>query len=179
SIGDVAPGQNPAPPIPGPVKAIHSPSGDHVAFPPSAFGTGVTPLPSAFIVKSCCGPSRVESKINFPSGDHSGRPSVAESLVRFSWLSPSASITQMSHCSGEGFLPENAIIVPSGDQEGSFALFRFATVDVSCSAPEPSRFITQMCSVPLRVLTKAIFVPSGDTTGCRSKPAGLLVRFVC
>src|SRR5690606_24864881 len=72
SIGAVAPGQDPDPPIPGPVKAIHSPSGDHVAFPPSAFGTGVTPLPSAFIVKSCCGPSRVESKINFPSGDHSG-----------------------------------------------------------------------------------------------------------
>jgi hypothetical protein len=53
------------------------------------------------------------------SGDHAGDPSYVAWPVRFTWLEPSASITQMSK--DPDLWDTKAILFPSGDQAGSLS----------------------------------------------------------
>ena len=56
----------------------------------------------------------------------------------------------------------NAIVLPFGDQLG---LVSTAGLLVSCTGLVPSAFITQISKSPSRLLSNAIFVPSGDQAG--------------
>src|SRR5271165_3054404 len=62
---------------------------------------------------------------------------------------------------------ENASRRPSGAQTG-FTTPCTVPVDVSCRAPVPSAFISQISHLPLRCDWKAIRFPSGDHLGTRS-----------
>src|SRR5256885_555229 len=69
---------------------------------------------------------------------------------------------------------------PSGAHAGRLSVL----VNVNCTGFEPSAFMTQMslCGtlrnawVELRLLMKAIFVPSGDQAGCCPLPSRMRTR---
>src|SRR3954452_16446245 len=66
----------------------------------------------------------------------------------------------------------NAIVVPSGDQEGAQSSVEESFVRLT--APVPSAFITKMSKRLPTLRENAIFVPSGDHAGVPSNAASLV-----
>jgi hypothetical protein len=108
-----------------------------------------------------------------PSGDQAGPKSPEGSSVRRTRSVPSAAIEQMSTFPATTS-HWKASRAPSGDQVGRPA---DPTSCVSCVTPDPSAFMTKIWVLPARLLSNAIFDPSGDHAGAVSA-AGSWVRFV-
>ena len=66
-----------------------------------------------------------------------------------------------------------AICEPSGLHEEPPTL---PLVFVTCVCPDPSAFMTNSWKFPLRLLSKAIFVPSGEKVGCVFTPVDVSWR---
>src|SRR6266487_6575987 len=103
----------------------------------------------------------VTNAIMVPSGDQRGAKLTASRLVSCVALDPSAFMTKMSGPPVASTL-ENAIFFPSGLQSGTCVLGNGSVV--SCNGFVQSEFINHTCVRPVRSLSNAILVPSGDHT---------------
>src|SRR6266545_672553 len=137
-------------------KAIREPSG--LQSGSWSFGTGsnvssVWPLPSAFITQTWLMPVRLLWKtILLPSGDQTGNPSFAVSVVSCVNPVPSLFTTKTFGSAEAGSRPLKTIWLPSGEMSGNTPNV------VSCRLSVPSCFISQMPPGP----HQAIDSPSAE-----------------
>ena len=129
-------------------------------------------VPCALITKrsdSVNSPKFFSKTIRSPSGDQAGTSSTPGSLVRRLAPDPSGFMTHRSPANGVLHLV-NAILVPSGDQDGTPPL-------VSLTGSVPSALTTKISGPCPPSLTNAIFFPSGDQDGKKSPPVDPSVIF--
>ena len=98
-------------------------------------------VPLAFMIQMSALFVKLTKAIFEPSGDHAGSEASIPGSVRSVWFEPSASITKIFEFPLPRLLT-NAILVPSGDQEGCWlACDRSPARFVSWVTFEPSPFI--------------------------------------